>query len=527
MINAPIPVLRSQSLIGLSVLLISLWIAWELGGRIAAQDLKTISFAALGFFALAITVTILRNWRLGFYFFLIWLLFEDLFRKYLGNAMAIYFAKDVLVGLVYVSLYVDIRKGRSKTFRPPFLLFLSLFIWLGILQIFNSNSPHILYGLLGFKVYFYYIPMIFVGYAVIESDEGLRKFLVINGILAGVIGGIGIIQAIAGHSFLNPSVLAPELRELGDLEKVSPISNQVFSLPDSVFVSSGRFGFYLIVAAILNMGAAGYLLLYTKRNRNLIFAVFAILGVATLLSGTRGALVIIAASAVILAVGFLWGAPWRWRQAHRMVKTIRRTFIVAGLGLAALLLIFPKEAGSRIAFYTETLSPSSIAYEGSNRAWDYPIYNLELAFTGPNWIWGNGIGTASLGSQYVAKVLHQRPPNLWVEEGFGNLIVEMGIIAPFLWVLWSGALIIACWKVVLRLRQTRFFPVAFAIWWYAFFLLLPETFGGLNFYQNYVTNVYLWLLVGILFRLPTLQMAPGAPIALPSRKVTTRGGFQF
>ena len=87
-----------------------------------------------------------------------------------------------------------------------------------------------------------------------------------------------------------------------------------------------------------------------------------------------------------------------------MVKAIRRAFIVGSLGLAAILLLFPDQAGSRLAFYTETLSPSSSAYEGQYRAWDYPLLNLELAFTNKNWLLGNGTGTASLGGQYVAQV---------------------------------------------------------------------------------------------------------------------------
>ena len=101
---------------------------------------------------------------------------------------------------------------------------MSLLIWLGVIQILNFNSPHILYGLIGFKLYFYYIPLMFVGYALIRSDEDLRKFLVANGVLACVISVIGIVQAIVGNSFLNPTTLAPELRELGNLEKVTPLS---------------------------------------------------------------------------------------------------------------------------------------------------------------------------------------------------------------------------------------------------------------------------------------------------------------
>ena len=120
MLSTRIPTIRSQTLIGLGVLLFGLLAAWEIGGWIAAEDLTPIAFVAMGIAGFAVALTILRDWRLGFYFFLVWLLFEDLMRKFLGNNMVIYFAKDILVGLVYVSLYIAIRRGRAKTFRPPF-----------------------------------------------------------------------------------------------------------------------------------------------------------------------------------------------------------------------------------------------------------------------------------------------------------------------------------------------------------------------------------------------------------------------
>ena len=526
MLNARIPAMRNQAWIGVLIFGLAVWLAWEIGGKIAAEDLRSIEFTALILVGSMATLAILRNWRNGFYFFLVWVLFEDLARKYMGNSMALFFGKDILVGLTYVSLLVAIRKGREKAFRPPFFLFLSLFFWLGVLQVFNPNSPSILYGLLGFKLYFYYVPLIFVGYCLIRSDEDLRKFLVANAVLAGIISLLGIIQAIVGHSFLNPTNLAPELRDLGELDKVTPITNQVVSLPSSVFVSAGRFGFYLILAFILTLGTAGYLVLCVRRNRILVYAVIALIAGAALFSGSRGAVVYCSASALVLAVGFLWGAPWRWQQAHRMVKAIRRSFIFAALGLAALLILFPIEAGSRLAFYTETLSPSSSAYEIPGRAWDYPIQGLLGAFNRPNWLLGNGIGTASLGTQYVAKLLGERPPALWVEEGYGQLIIELGIIAPFLWLLWTGALLYHEWKVLLRLRQTRFFPITLAIFWYSFLLLYPFTYGGLSPYHNYVSNVYLWLMIGILFRLPHLPASPPVSIVVP-RQHSARGGFNF
>lgn len=519
--------MRNQTLVGISVFAFGLFLAWELGGKIVDNDMDSVALMAVAFVAIGVAIKILRNWRLGFYSFLIWLLFEDLVRKFLGNNMAIYFAKDVLAGLTYIALFIDVRRGRAATFRPPFRLFFYLFLWLALVQIFNSNSPSVVYGLMGAKIYFFYVPLMFVSYALIRNDEDLRRFLVVNAVLAAVISSLGIAQAILGNSFLNPTTLAPDLRELGALDKVTPLTNQILSLPTAVFVSTGRFAYYLIVATIVVMGSAGYLLLHTKRSRKLVYAAFGLVLGATLFSGSRGAVVYVVASILVLAVGFLWGAPWRWRQAHRMVKAIRRAFIVGALGLAAILLLFPDQAGSRMAFYTETLSPSSSAYEGHYRAWNYPLMNLEMAFTNENWVLGNGTGTASLGGQYVVRLTGAPPINVWVEEGYGLLIIEMGILAPFLWLLWTGALMVTGWHVVRRLRQTRLFPIGFAILWYAFLLLYPLTFGGMVPYQNFVTNAYLWLLVGILFRLPDLLRQQPDRIMEASREEARHGGLQF
>ena len=502
----------------MSVFVLGILIAWQLSQEIIANNMRTLTFVAAGFVGVVVAVTILRNWRSGFYLFLVWMLLEDLFRKYMGNGLALFFGKDVLVALVYISLFTAIRRGREKRFRPPFMLFVWFFLLLGALQVFNLNSPHILYGLLGFKTYFYYMPVMYAGYALIRADEHLRKFLVLNAVLSGLIAALGIAQAILGNSFLNPAKLAPELQDLGNLQKSTPISNQLFSLPDSVFVSAGRFDLFLILALILALGSAGYLLLGNLRGRNIVFSTIGVVGVATLLSGNRGAVMFELISILALTVGFVWGAPWRQQRVHRVMKAIRRSVIVGALAIALLLLLFPQEAGSRIAYYAETLLPDSSASQLEIRVWDYPFQNFLDSFSRPNWVLGNGIGTASLGVQYVAKFTGQRVPELWVEEGYGVLIVEMGIIAPFLWILWTGALLYYSWGIVWHLRQTRFFPFAFAIFWFAFLLLYPMTFGGLSAFQNYTNNIYLWLLVGILFRLPEIQESTPNVLQPPRRR---------
>ncbi len=142
---------------------------------------------------------------------------------------------------------------------------------------------------------------------------------------------------------------------------------------------------------------------------------------------------------------------------------------------------------------------------------------LVKAFSGPHWVVGNGTGTDTLGAQYVSEILKKPMPTVAVEEGFGQLIAEMGILAPFLWILWTAVTVAACWKVNRSLKETRFFPLSVAIVWYAFVLLFAMSYLGLDAYQNYVNNAFLWLLIGVLFRLPDLASRTSVLPAQPMR----------
>jgi hypothetical protein len=87
---------RSKNLITLGVFVLGFCLAYEVGNKIAAGDLQTLAFLGVGFVGCAAALVVLRNWRAGFYCFLVWLLFEDLVRKYMGNNLALTFGKDVL-----------------------------------------------------------------------------------------------------------------------------------------------------------------------------------------------------------------------------------------------------------------------------------------------------------------------------------------------------------------------------------------------------------------------------------------------
>lgn len=494
----------TQAWVSVALMLLGLSIAWVVGGMIAAQNDASVVYVAAAVIACAVSVSILNNWRSGFYVFVVWLLMEDLVRKFMGNNMAVYFAKDVLVFITYMSFFAAVRRRQAQLFRFPFSVFLLLFVSLGILQCFNPASPSFLYSILGFKLHFYYIPLALVGYSLVRSERDLRNFLAIITGLSGVIAGLGIIQAISGPSFLNPSVLAPDIRDLSTLYRYSPESHQLLYQPNSVFVSAGRFDSYLLLSWILGLGIAAFLLLRRLPGRAVIFSSVALIAVALVMCGGRGVIVYAISSAIVLAAGFLWGAPWRSGQTHKLVKTIWRTVLVGVLSIILVTSLFPNEVGARWSYYLETMLPTSPGEQLTNRLQNYPLDEFEKAFEQRGWVLGHGIGTASLGVQYVSRWLGQRPPQFGVESGYGNIVLEYGILGLVLWWLWTAALLVSVWRIVRKLKQTSYFPLAFSIFWFLLLLLYPLTYGTLNFYEDYVYNAFTWLLVGLVFRLPTL-----------------------
>jgi len=496
--------------------------AYEAAQYVINDDMTGLAYAAMCVVGGGIVVAILSNWRNGVYFFLSWLLFEDFARKFLGNNMAIYFAKDFLVLIVYISLFAAYRRKEVKFFRPPFLMPLLIFIWFGVLQIFNPASTSVWYGLMGFKIFFYYVPLIFVGYALLNSEAEIRRFFTVNLFLVLIIVSLGIAQSILGPSFLNPAVQAEDLRLLSGLYRVSPISGEIAYRPTSVFVSAGRYADFIMVAWILVLGYSGYLLLRCKRGRALAFIALPVTAAGAFLTASRGSFMWGMINAAATSVALIWGAPWKQGEAKRVFRSVQRVAIGIGLGMVVLFYAYPDALLSRLAIYKETLLPSSPTNELTLRGWSYPMENFLGAFNYARWPYGYGIGTTSNGGQYVARFFNVKPPAIGVESGFGTLVVEMGIGGLILWIVMSAAILFAAWKVVKKLRGSPWFPVGFVIFWYAFFLLGPATFGGMAAYEDFLLNAYFWLLLGLLFRLPTIALSPqfaiDAPAPQPARR---------
>jgi hypothetical protein len=478
--------------------------AYKAADYIVRDDLEGLVLVALAFVVGAFVVAMLNNWRNGLYFFLTWLVFEDFARKYLGNNMAVYFGKDLLVLVVYISFYLAVRRHEVKTFRPPFLIPLLLLAWFGALQIFNPASTSFWFGPLGFKLYFLYMPLVFVGYALLDSEAQLRRFFTWNLILALVVVSLGIAQAILGDTFLNPQTLDASIETSSKLYRVSSTTGALVYRPCSIFVSSGRYTDFLLITWLLVLGFTGYLLLRHRRGRWLAFIAMAVTTAGSVLATSRSVFMFLIINTAVTSAAFFWGAPWRQGEVIRVLRAFQRLALGIVLAVAILFLVFPDALGARLTLYSETLIPGSPGSDLGHRTWHYPIQNFLGAFDTDRWPYGYGIGTASLGTQYVARFFKAKLIGIGVESGFGILIIEMGIVGLILWLVMATAVVASAWRVVKKLRGSPWFPLGFIVFWYSFLLLFAITFTGMQAYQDFVLNAYLWLLLGILFRLPSL-----------------------
>lgn len=267
-----------------------------------------------------------RRWREGIKVALVLAIFEGALRKWVfpGAQDLIYFAKDVFLLGAYAGF---LRERRRLRYRPPAVpaisIALVLLALLGLLQIFNPNLPNLLVGVLGFKAYFFYVPLLYVLPAVFSSDAALagsvRTYLRIT-IPVGL---------LAVAQFFSPagSALNTYARSNEPADAIT-FGSSVFVRVTATFSFISGYTAYLLAMSILLLAWLGTVRWRFRGNLDLLAALgFTLLGM--LMTGSRGPLL----SFVIILPLYWWLAIVRERQSG---ATLLR--LLAGMGLIAIVL---------------------------------------------------------------------------------------------------------------------------------------------------------------------------------------------
>ena len=147
-----------------------------------------------------------QSWRLSVFLALAYLPVEGLLwvALYPHTAPAA-LAKDFLFVIpAYIGFFYWCMKSKRNFVFPGFpLLAVVLLAGLVIVEIFNPLLEPLLVGLVGAKVWLFYIPMAFLGYHLIRNRSDLDRLLNVMCLVAIIPAVVGIAEAVlyyTGHS---------------------------------------------------------------------------------------------------------------------------------------------------------------------------------------------------------------------------------------------------------------------------------------------------------------------------------------
>jgi len=454
--------------------------------------------------AAAFGLYILKNWRLGVESFFVWIIVEDLVRKNTGNQLVIYFVKDVIILATLIGYF---QSKRAETFHSrnrmvPWALLL-LIAW-AVLESFNPALDNVLVPILGLRMSFFYVPMAILGYAYVKDELSWKRFISLNMTLGVVMGLLGLAQAVFGLNFLNPeSAWGLRLYQTRGVEAAYQVPR-----PNATFVDAGRFAQYMFVMMFIGWAGLFWEASSIGKRRRVLWVslLWGVVLAGLFVSGQRAAI-----CWTLCALPFITFIPLRDGLRRKMpLRSFWMSLVGAALAVIVILAFLIKASPERFSaawnYYSTTLSPSSSEGELFTRPVQY-WKDTVFAFN-ESGLFGHGTGTESLGLPYVyhMDLYEDFDSSLYrVEGGYASVLWEWGIVGLILWLLWTSAVVWGLARQSRLLKGTGWYAMGVCTTIYAAFLLFPWFYMGLNFYQQYVAQAYLWFMIGIVYRLPSLQ----------------------
>lgn len=426
---------------------------------------------------LAALLWAVRRWRTGLQVAMVLVVFEGAVRKWLlpGAQDLIYFAKDVVLLGVYIGYLREAPRLRNRIASLPLLYpLLGMTAFFGLLQVFNPNLPNLPIGILGFKAYFFYAPLLLVVPAAFSSDAEAFRFLRRYAFLAIPVGLLAIAQ------FFSPatSTLNAYARAAAEGPYATTFGTSSHVRVTATFPYITGYASYLLATAVLLVTLLSARRWELWRNW-LIYVALGMTFLGMLMTGSRGPVVVFA---VIFPL-YWWLVVAREKQKAALLG---RT-LGAVLLLAAFVAIFGQDALG--AFQGRAAGSGE---EISNRILAPAVAPLRvLPHVG---LLGYGIGSTH---QTAAALAPHLVPFSWlrgmlIEIESGRVMVELGPIGFVLVYLLRIALTGLALRNALTLR-TRFHRSLAAASFAFFFGAIP---GGAIF--DVTGGVYYWFFAGLL-----------------------------
>lgn len=451
----------------------------------------------------AATVWAFRNWRRAVQYVMVLLILEGAIRKWIfpGAQDIVYFGKDLLLLSIYAGFLTRNRPG----LRPPQLQVLfgllgsgALF---GILQVFNPHLPSLLVGVLGFKAYFFYVPLFWVLPASFSSDAELSRFLRRYGMIAIPVG------LLAAAQFVSPSssALNTYARAATEATNITTFGTSSRVRVTATFAYITGFTSYLFANVALLLALLGAERWRMRRNLWL-FAALGLTMLGMMMSGSRGPIAVL----IVLMPIYAWLAVGREKGSGATTGRLVVALLFVG-GIAA---YFGTDA---ISAWRDRASGTTDAGERILTPFIAPFYVFDRAG-----LFGYGIGATH---QMAVAIIKGPQPFYWldgpnIEIESGRVMLELGPLGFLLVYLVRLVMVVYSLQQVFLLRTL--FHRSVAVGCLLFFI--AQLAGSVVF--EVTSGLYYWFFAGLIATVVALdrQMLQSAresqpqPITLATAK---------
>ncbi len=419
-----------------------------------------------------------RRWRGAVQAALVLLIFEGAIRKWLvpGAQDLVYFAKDVLLLGAYLGFLRDLPRVRLRLPALPFFYFaLVLSVLFGLLEVFNPILPSLLLGALGFKSYFFYVPLMLILPAVFPDDASLARAMYKYLLIAIPVG------LLATAQFFSPvsSPLNTYARSGQDPSTIVTFGSSSFVRVTGTFSFISGFTAYLLAMSILLLAwLAGTR--WRFRGNLLMLSALGLVLLAMLMTGSRGPL-----------VSFVVILPLYWLLAIVRERQSGATLFRLFAGLALIALVMDQTGGAAIGAFRGRAANSG---EEVKLRMITPL-ETPLQVMSQAGIAGFGIGATHQAAMSLlggGGVPFYWLQGLAVEVETGRVMIELGPIGFFLVYFLRVYLAVYAFQQVLRLKAPFHRTLATACM--LFFLIAIPT----NVVFDVTAGMYFWAFAGLL-----------------------------
>jgi hypothetical protein len=402
----------------------------------------------------------------------------------------------VLKDLVFVlPAYAGFLAGRARRRRvePGALpgVLLALFALLIAIQVFNPALPNRLVGLIGAKVWLLYIPCCLLAYHLIETRADLARLLATMSVAAVVPALVGVIEAVivyAGHPDLvyRWYGAAAEAATQGFAQFDFAGGGSLRRIPSTFSFVAQYFGFLVCMIAVSYAWWRG--VLARSRLAPAGAAIWLLLLAASFLSGSRAAFVFVPFLVALTVV----------LEARDLRLPIGRLVVPGALLVGVTVAVLGIGAGTLMS---HTVAVGMEEFQGVFVDGFRHVLGATLA--------GLGTGIDTLGARYA----FDRPDQftavtgIWYESWYVKAYTELGLAGLVLIVAILGRLVVAGLRRHAALRDPGLRAVSASLGALLVWTLLYSIKG--QFVDLDPSNVYFWLLVGVLAKLPRLDQEPG------------------